>query len=183
MSLSFNFTNLFKNELIKSGLNSDLTVYQELINKAHQSILKQKEEDILGFYSLPEKNTERINNYISSIDQDFDNIVVLGIGGSALGNKALYSALRIEKSLNKKLFVADNVDPSLVYDILSQIELRRTLFNVVTKSGTTAETMSVFLIILQILKEAFPNDYKKHIVVTTDKEKGFLRQIINKEGY
>ncbi len=183
MSLSFNFTNLFKNELIKSGLNSDLTVYQELINKAHQSILKQKEEDILGFYSLPEKNTERINKYISSIDQDFDNIVVLGIGGSALGNKALYSALRIEKSLNKKLFVADNVDPSLVYDILSQIELRRTLFNVVTKSGTTAETMSVFLIILQILKEAFPNDYKKHIVVTTDKEKGFLRQIINKEGY
>ena len=183
MSLSFNFTNLFKNELIKSGLNSDLTVYQELINKAHQSILKQKEEDILGFYSLPEKNTERLNNYISSIDQDFDNIVVLGIGGSALGNKALYSALRIEKSLNKKLFVADNVDPSLVYDILSQIELRRTLFNVVTKSGTTAETMSVFLIILQILKEAFPNDYKKHIVVTTDKEKGFLRQIINKEGY
>ena len=183
MSLSFNFTNLFKNELIKSGLNSDLSIYQDKINKAHQSILNQRKNDILGFYNLPEKNTERINNYISTIDKDFDNIVVLGIGGSALGNKALYSALRIEKSLSKKLFVADNVDPSLIYDILSQIELKRTLFNVVTKSGTTAETMSVFLIILQILKEAFPKDYKKHIVVTTDKEKGFLRQIIRKEGY
>jgi glucose-6-phosphate isomerase len=154
-----------------------------MINTAHQSILKQKKEDVLGFYNLPEKNTERINNYISQIDKDFDNIVVIGIGGSALGNKALYSSLRIEKGLTKKLYVADNVDPSLIYDILSQIELKRTLFNVVTKSGTTAETMSVFLIILQILKEAFPNDYKKHIVVTTDKEKGFLRQIIKKEGY
>ncbi|MBI9031157.1 glucose-6-phosphate isomerase [bacterium] len=183
MSLSFNFTNLFQNELIKTGLNSDLTAYQEIIDKAHQSILKQRKEDILGFYNLPEKNTERINNYISQIDQDFDNIVVLGIGGSALGNKALYSALRIEKGLTKKLYVADNVDPTLVYDILSQIELKRTLFNVVTKSGTTAETMSVFLIILQILKEAFPKDYKKHIVVTTDKDKGFLRQVIKSEGY
>ena len=183
MSLSFNFTNLFKNELIKSGLNSDLSIYQDKINKAHQLILHQRKNDILGFYNLPEKNTERINNYISTIDKDFDNIVVLGIGGSALGNKALYSALRIEKSLSKKLFVADNVDPSLIYDILSQIELKRTLFNVVTKSGTTAETMSVFLIILQILKEAYPKDYKKHIVVTTDKEKGFLRQIIRNEGY
>lgn len=183
MSLNFNFTNLFKNELIKSGLNSDLSVYQEMINKAHQSILKQKEDNVLGFYDLPEKNTARINDYISRVSKDFDNIVVLGIGGSALGNKALYSSLRIEKGLTKKLYVADNVDPTLIYDVLSQIELKRTLFNVVTKSGTTAETMSVFLIILQILKEAFPNDYKKHIVITTDKEKGFLRQIIRKEGY
>ncbi len=183
MSLSFNFTNLFKNELIKTGLNSDLTIYQDIIDKAHNSILEQKENKLLGFYDLPEKNTERINNYINQIDKDFDNIVVLGIGGSALGNKALYSALRVEKSLSKKLYVADNVDPTLVYDILSQIELKRTLFNVVTKSGTTAETMSVFLIILQILKEAFPKDYKKHIVITTDKEKGFLRQVIRKEGY
>ena len=183
MSLSFNFTNLFKNELIKTGLNSDLSTYQEMINKAHQSILKQRKDEILGFYNLPEKNTDRINEYINKIERDFDNIVVLGIGGSALGNKALYSALRIEKGLTKNLFVADNVDPTLIYDILSQIELKRTLFNVVTKSGTTAETMSVFLIILQILKEAFPHDYKKHIVVTTDKEKGFLRQIVKDEGY
>ena len=93
------------------------------------------------------------------------------------------SALKTEKGLTKKLFVADNVDPTLIYDILAQIELKRTLFNVVTKSGTTAETMSVYLLILQILKEAFPNDYKKHIVITTDKEKGFLREIIRKEGY
>ncbi len=183
MSLSFNFTNLFKNDLIKTGLNSDLTIYQDKIDKAHQMILNQRKDNILGFYELPEKDTERINNYIKQVSNDFDNIVVLGIGGSALGNKALYSALKVEKSLNKKLYVADNVDPTLVYDILSQIELKRTLFNVVTKSGTTAETMSVFLIILQILKEAFPNDYKKHIVITTDKEKGFLRQVIRQEGY
>ena len=183
MSLSFNFTNLFKSDLIKTGLNNDLTIYQDIVDKAHKSILKQREENILGFFNLPEKNTERINNYISQIDKDFDNIVVLGIGGSALGNKALYSALRIEKGLTKNLYVADNVDPTLIYDILSKIELKRTLFNVVTKSGTTAETMSVFLIVLQILKEAFPKDYKKHIVVTTDKDKGFLRQIIRNEGY
>lgn len=183
MSLRFNFTNLFETDLIKTGLNRDLTKYQAMVDKAHQTILQQREANILGFFDLPEKNTERINTYINSINDDFDSIVVIGIGGSALGNKALYSALKTEKGLTKKLFVADNVDPTLIYDILAQIELKRTLFNVVTKSGTTAETMSVYLLILQILKEAFPDDYKKHIVITTDKEKGFLREIIRKEGY
>lgn len=183
MSLKFNFTNLFQNDLIKTGLARDLSKYQALVDKAHQTIAQQREADLLGFLDLPEKNTERIKNYISEVKDDFDNIVVIGIGGSALGNKALYSALKTEKGLTKKLFVADNVDPTLIYDILTQIELKRTLFNVVTKSGTTAETMSVYLLILQILKKAFPRDYKKHIVITTDKEKGFLRELIRKEGF
>ncbi|OQY39196.1 MAG: glucose-6-phosphate isomerase [Candidatus Cloacimonetes bacterium 4572_65] len=183
MSLKFNFKNLYKSDYIVDGVDLDLSKYKDEIEKAHQSILERRANNILGFYDLPEKNCSRINSYIDKIGSDFDNIVVLGIGGSALGNKALYSALRIEKGLHKKLFVADNVDPTLIYDILSQIELKRTLFNVVTKSGTTAETMSIFMIVLKILKEAFPDDYKRHIVVTTDKEKGFLRKVLQDEGY
>ncbi len=183
MSLKFKFGNLFQNDFIKSGLNADLSKYQNIVEKAHKSILEQREEDILGFYNLPEKDTERINNYIQKVGSKFDNMVVLGIGGSALGNKALYSAMKSEAGFKKKLYVVDNVDPTLLYDTLNQIELNKTLFNVITKSGTTAETMSVFLIILKILKEAFPDSYKEHILVTTDKEKGFLRQLINTEGY
>ena len=145
--------------------------------------MRDRAKDILGFYALPDRDISHILEFTNRVKADFDTMVVLGIGGSALGNKALYSALRIEKNLKKKLYVCDNVDPTLVYDILSQIELKRTLFNVITKSGTTAETMAAFLIIMKVLKEAFPDDYRSHVIITTDKEKGFLRKIIKQEGF
>jgi glucose-6-phosphate isomerase len=91
---------------------------------------------------------------MESLDPKFDTMVVLGIGGSALGNKALYSALKTERNLDKKLFVYDNVDPVFLFEILNQINLDTTIFNVISKSGTTAETMAAYLIITDILKNA-----------------------------
>jgi glucose-6-phosphate isomerase len=120
---------------------------------------------------------------MNKLDPKFDTMVVLGIGGSALGNKALYSALRTERSLPKKLFVYDNVDPVYLHEILSSLNLETTLFNIITKSGTTAETMAGYMILTDLIKHMFPSDFHKRIVITTDKEKGFLRQVIKNEGY
>ncbi len=180
--MKFNYTNLIYQDNLKEGITTATIKNSEKIcQKAHQEILKDRKNNILGFYDLPEKNVSKILTYVKEQEGKFDDIIVLGIGGSALGNSALYSALKVEKSLKKNLYVCDNVDPYLIKEILSKINLKRSLFNVITKSGTTAETMSTFLIFLEILKKELPETYKNHLVITTDKEKGFLREVINKE--
>jgi glucose-6-phosphate isomerase len=122
----------------------------------------------------------------------------LGIGGSALGPIALQQAINspfynlceqirlCEKigGYRPKLFVMDNIDPATISDLLAILDLEKTLFSVVSKSGGTAETMSQFAIIKQMLEEKLgPEKSKGHIVCTTDKEQGILLDIAKKEGY
>jgi glucose-6-phosphate isomerase len=122
----------------------------------------------------------------------FENFVVVGIGGSALGNIALHSALNhpfynlltADKRGNRpRLFVPDNVDPDLIAGLLYVIDAEKTLFNVITKSGDTAETMANFLIFRQALSERLGENYAEHIVATTDRSRGALRRIADQEGY
>ncbi len=184
MALKFDYTHLLYSDSIPSGIKpQEIEKNRARCEEAHRKIINDRENDILGFYELPDFDTSKIHAFVNEVLDEFDCMVVLGIGGSALGNRALYSALKTEKGLDRKLFIADNVDPYMMKEILDQVELPRTLFNVITKSGTTAETMSTYLIVLNILRDVFGPDYKKHVVVTTDAEKGFLRQLIKKDGY
>ena len=146
----------------------------------------------LRWLDLPYTDDVRasIKSYVESVRGRFENIVVLGIGGSALGPIALESALSgVYHNLQAtsdapRLFVLDNVDPDLVAEFLDQLEPEKTLFNVISKSGGTAETMSQFLIAREKLIEALGEEkHKEHIVVTTDAEKGVLREIVSREGY
>lgn len=122
---------------------------------------------------------------------EFDTLVVLGIGGSALGPSAVqqalnhlrYNDLPKEKRNGPKLYVEDNIDPERMASLLDVIDLKTTCFNVITKSGATAETMSQYLIILDALKKAVGDDYARHIIATTDAKKGNLIKIAQKEGY
>jgi len=182
--ISFDAKNLLFSSQIRSGIEkSRIETYENAIREAHQEILSDRRADILGFYNLPEADTSRYTDYLKSLGDDFDTILVLGIGGSALGNKAVYNALRTELKLPRKLLVYDNVDPLFLTEILQQTDLDRTLINVITKSGTTAETMAGYMILADLIKRKYPDDYRKRIVITTDKERGFLRQVINQEGY
>jgi glucose-6-phosphate isomerase len=126
----------------------------------------------------------------------FDNLVVLGIGGSALGNIALQSALNAptynllpaDKRPGPRIFVVDNVDPHYFGAILSFCRangggLKRTLFNVVSKSGETAETASQFMVIRDALQDELGPAYRENIVAVTDPAKGTMRQICDREGY
>ncbi|MGQ9457357.1 MAG: glucose-6-phosphate isomerase [Anaerolineae bacterium] len=120
----------------------------------------------------------------------FDNLVVLGIGGSALGNIALQSALNrpfynlLPRELRggPRLFVLDNIDPDWVGDLLSLLLPEETCFNVISKSGTTAETMAQFLIVRDLLERALGRGYRERVVIITDPEEGALRQIAREEG-
>ena len=181
MSIKFDFTNFFHSNKINAGISkAKLENLRSIVELAHMEIENDYKSGNLGFIDLPDYDVSKINDFVDSVQGDFDDFVVLGIGGSALGNKAIYSAFKEVRNLKKRLFVVDNVDPQLLHQILDQINWDRTLFNVITKSGTTAETTSLFMIILQMLKEKFPVDYNKRMVITTDKEKGFLREFADR---
>jgi glucose-6-phosphate isomerase len=125
----------------------------------------------------------------------FETMIVLGIGGSALGNIALQSALNpvtynlLPHGARKgaKLFVVDNVDPAnfgSVLDIaIASGGAGKTLFNVVSKSGETAETAAQFMIIRDLLKKALGPSYAGNVVAITDPAKGTMRKICDAEGY
>lgn len=104
-------------------------------------------------------------------------VVVIGIGGSNLGTmaviQALFGCFYNEMLRDMRIFFADTVDADYVHDIVSMVEktLQRgetVLLNVVTKSGTTTETVAHFYIFLELLRSFYPHDYHKYIVVTTD---------------
>ncbi len=183
-AIKFDYANLLHSDKFYKGLTIDeLKKYKDKVSSAHNQIISDINNDILGFYSLPEQKIDHISSYIDSLGERFDTFVVLGIGGSALGNTAVYNSLRTPRGLKRKLYVADNVDPYLLNDILCKIDINKTLFNVITKSGSTAETMAVYMIVLDLLIKKFPQDYKERIIITTDAEKGFLRQKIRTEGF
>jgi glucose-6-phosphate isomerase len=182
--LRFEYRNLLHSDLIPTAIpRARLQDSQTIIEQAHKDIQAGRINNVLGFYDLPEQDISHITNFIETLDPRFDTMVVLGIGGSALGNKALYSALRTERNLPRKLFVYDNVDPVFLFEILDQINMDTTIFNVITKSGTTAETMAGYMILADLIRKRYPSDYTKRLIITTDREKGFLRQVIKTECY
>ncbi len=135
---------------------------------------------------------ERIVSFADDVAGRCDAFVVLGIGGSALGAIALHAALhdsfynelpRPERGNRPRLYVLDNVDPDFVAGALDRLDLRRTVFNVVTKSGSTAETMAQLAIVRERLRAELGSEAPEHIVATTDPERGDLRTLAEQEGY
>jgi glucose-6-phosphate isomerase len=160
----------------------------------HADVEARRAEGRLGFFDLPYEKTvvEQIRNFGDGLGQVFDNVVILGIGGSALGTIALQQAL-LRPHWNEldgegrdyypRLYVLDNVDPTTIGPLLERLDPRRTLFNVVSKSGSTAETMAQFMIVRERLRRALDDDgYRAHLLFTTDPEKGVLRRIADAEG-
>ena len=136
---------------------------------------------------------------VKAITQDcrgkYENLVVLGIGGSALGNIALQSALNpptynllsdVERA-GPRLFVLDNVDPMHVGAVLDACDqlggAEGTLFNVISKSGETAETAAQFMLVRHILRSRLGDRAREHIVAITDPSTGTMRSICQREGY
>jgi glucose-6-phosphate isomerase len=159
----------------------------------HRDLQARLESGELGFYSLPyqPRAAKEIETFAKFLRARYDNFVVLGIGGSALGAIALRTALchPLHNMVSKKkrgggmrLFVLDNVDPDEFRSVIETLDPKKTIVNVVTKSGTTAETLSQFMIVTDRLRSALKSKWKKRVVVTTDPQKGPLREIANQLG-
>ena len=104
----------------------------------------EKERTSIGYYNLPEQNIEAILKYADSFNENIENIIVLGIGGSSLGSKAIYEFLKPVKTPKRNLYFFESTDPLNIMEILSKVDLKKSHFLVISKSGTTVETISVF---------------------------------------
>ena len=133
-----------------------------------------------------------VKEYASLVRNRFENVLVLGIGGSALGGIAVTEALlkpywnllsEEQRENYPKIFFLDNIDPDQIKGLLDLLDLKKTLVNVITKSGSTAETMAQYMIVKNVMEKELGDDYRKNIVATTDKKTGYLRQLADQEGY
>ncbi len=162
---------------------------------AVSAVQGKKDKGLLGFLDLPfmKKEMKAIRKHGEYIKNGFENLVVIGIGGSALGNKLLHNALNHpyynnlpndQREGHPRVFILDSIDSDHLAGLLSIIDLECTLFNIVTKSGTTVETMANFLIIRDMLRERIgPEKAKKNIIATTSASRGNLLDIAQREGY
>ncbi|MGM0420101.1 MAG: glucose-6-phosphate isomerase [Bacillota bacterium] len=160
-------------------------------NRAHQAISRMKP----GFMDLPEGQSEVVQDIKSFAEEKakaYDNFVVLGIGGSALGNIALQTALnKPYYNLNPnyrgdypRIFVPDNVDPVRFTSLMESLDLSKTVFNVISKSGSTAETMSQYLLARKAVADELGEEaVKDHFIATTSKDSGFLIEIAGRENF
>jgi glucose-6-phosphate isomerase len=159
----------------------------------------------IGFPLLPadRRTAAAIAEFADDLRSAIDDVLLVGIGGSALGAYALDVALRgphplqsaaatvAKKSANGKarsgarprLVVLDNVDPGPVAAALEQLNPRRTAVCVIAKSGSTAETMATFLIVREWMTAALGRRARTQIVAITDTEKGDLLKIAKQEQY
>ena len=182
----------------ENGLNikEKFEQYKETIANIISDLNKRKDKpgQWLQWLNLGynEETLWYVKEYASMVQGRFENVLVLGIGGSALGGLAMSEALLkpywnllSEEQRNglPRIFFLDNIDPDSINGLLNILDLKKTLVNVITKSGSTAETMSQYMIVKNILERELEDDYRKNIVVTTDKNVGILRQLADQEGY
>ncbi|MBT3318185.1 MAG: glucose-6-phosphate isomerase [Clostridia bacterium] len=151
---------------------------EAMVAKAHSAM----QEGQMGFRELPRGQEDILDDIIDTardVSERFDNFVVLGIGGSALGPIAVYHALGQQSDIN--FFVEDNIDPERLNRTFGGLDLQKTMFNVVTKSGKTSETMAQMMTVAGMLEKAGLK-LSDHMIATTDKENGNLALIARKEG-
>ena len=110
----------------------------------------EKEKEYIGYYNLVSQDTTVFKDYAKTVKQK--NIVVIGIGGSTLGTYAIYKFLKHSKKLAKKLYFLETTDPIDIKSKVEAIDLNDTLFVVISKSGTTVETVSIFKYIHSLIK-------------------------------
>ena len=173
----------------------DLESVAPKIRAAHEAVMDQVRKGQLGYAALPAQTDyrQKVMALAERYRPNTTDMIVLGIGGSALGNIALHAALNpVTYNLlsdrsrgGPRLFVLDNVAPALVADTLRLLGRRAktTLINVISKSGETAETASQFMIFREMLRDKIGADFASRIVAITDAQRGTLHDIAANDGF
>jgi glucose-6-phosphate isomerase len=173
---------------------AELFELQERTDTVHEDLMSRRDQGRLGFWNLLESDVsvDEATAAAAELRGRCRDVLVLGIGGSALGTIAMQKALchpfhHVVSGGNSgvpRLFVADNIDPSTFSSLLGVLDWQNLLVLVISKSGTTAETMSQFMIVRErLIREVGREEATRRIVAITDPEKGLLRTIADREGY
>lgn len=181
--LRLDLNNLFSERIGKHGIDwaAEFASQARNLEAARDALWGRKSDpaEFLGWIDVPE-DTETVRQVLRYREANawVEDLVVLGIGGSTLGAQAVGTALG---NSSVRLHFVDNVEPEPIIGLLRTLEPHKTLVNVISKSGSTAETMAAFLVFRQWL-ELSTAGWKKHVVVTTDPAKGILRPYAQAEG-
>src|SRR3954454_1969517 len=162
MSLRLDYTN-FMGDVVAGGIApNDWRDATGTFRRAHEGFTRRREANELGFLDLPTNDAlhRQSTEFAAKVRGQVDDVVVLGIGGSALGPIALRTALlapawntlsKEERQGQPRMHVLDNVDPRTIGALLDRLDLERSVFVVTSKSGGTAETMSQYLVVRERL--------------------------------
>jgi glucose-6-phosphate isomerase len=196
MRIVMDYNNMTSSAVPDGVSPADFAAAKAAADRAAAAMPKLAAEGRMDWRALPSSQAEvsrEIIDYADQARERFDAFVVLGIGGSALGPMAVQQAVnhpyynelsREDRGGYPRFYVADNVDPERLSYLFDILDLRKTLFNVISKSGSTSETMSQFMIIKDRLeRELGAEAAASNIVVTTDREKGALTKIAREGGY
>ena len=173
--------------------------YKEKVEQIHQELHKRAndEKDFVGWIELPtnydKKEFSRIKKAAKKIKKESDILVVIGIGGSYLGARAVIEALTssFQNMLTDKqrkypqiLYVGNNLSPNYINELIEYIGDKDFSVNVISKSGTTTEPAIAFRIFREMLENKYGiEEARSRIYVTTDKERGALKTLADNEGY
>ena len=173
--------------------------YKEQVENIHKELHQKAndENDFVGWLELPtnydKKEFSRIKKAAKKIKKESDILVVIGIGGSYLGARAVIESLTstFNNMLTEKqrkypqiLYVGNNLSPNYINELIEYIGDKDFSVNVISKSGTTTEPAIAFRIFREILENKYGIDEaRSRIYVTTDKERGALKTLADNEGY
>ena len=186
MRVTVDYNNMMKKFVGADGFkDSEINELKEAAADAFDCVAQGRGKGMMGWTELMYNQDSIVEDIVATagkIRDKFENFVVLGIGGSALGPIAVfqslchlhYNDLPAEKRNGPKFYVEDNVDPERMAALLDVIDVKKTAFNVITKSGATSETMTQYLIISKMLKDALGDKANENIIATTDEKKGNL---------
>ncbi len=189
-----------KVNLEQSGVeDKQILEFQAKVQKIHNKMndLADNPDEFLGWLNLPDNYDRaeviRIKKAAERIRANSDVLIVIGIGGSYLGARAVIEALSSSFSsmLSKEkrnaplvLYAGNNISPNYLNELVEAIEGKDFSINVISKSGTTTEPAIAFRLFREILENKYGIDEaRKRIFVTTDKEKGALKKLSDEEGY
>ena len=192
MAIRLDYTNMLA-DVVDGGVPvADWQQAEKDFGALRAKVAALRGKGVLGFLDLPgdTKLAESVTTYAKPPAGKFDDVVVLGIGGSALGPIAMRTALlapnwntltKDERKGQPRLHVLDNVDPRTISALLGRLDLRRSLFVVTSKSGGTAETMAQYLVVRERLNAAVGDKARDHLVFITDPKSGALRPLSQAE--
>jgi glucose-6-phosphate isomerase len=182
--IELNFSNMMRDMIGVRGLSKKiLEDFKGRVKDTHRHI-KDRSWPELAFIDLPSQDISGIKNTARYIRGTSDNFLILGIGGSALGPRAILEAMSPFNNLHKKpkVFIYDNIDPGTLKYIFSIVDLKKTSVNVISKSGSTAETAASFMVLWDEMKKLLGREASERFIITTDPEKGNLRRIVREDG-
>lgn len=190
--IKFNLENSSIDEKVISEYSEEIAkIHEDLHSKAND------EKEFLGWLELPtnydKKEFERIKKAAKKIQKDSDVLVVIGIGGSYLGARAVidslthsfYNAMPEGKRNNPQIvYAGNNLSPVYMNDLLEFVADKDISINVISKSGTTTEPAIAFRLFREVLETKYGVvEARKRIYVTTDKQRGALKTLSNEEKY